>query len=597
MTTPTPPSPLIIANASGFFGDRFTAPVEMVRGGPIHVLTGDYLAELTMAILTRQKQQDPQRGYASTFPKQIKPILAECLAKGIKIVSNAGGMNPVGLAQVLREMAAEQGLTPKIAAITGDDLLPRLTDLQKEGESFAHLDTDKSLREANAFPVSANAYLGGWGIAEALKQGADIVVTGRVADAALVLGPAAWYYGWARDDWDKLAGAITAGHIIECGPQCTGGNYPFIEEIPTYKNIGFPIAEIYPDGSSVITKHPDTGGLVSVGTVTAQLLYEIGAPSYPTADVITHFDTVQLTQEAPDRVRVSGVQGSPPPPTTKVTINHFGGFRNDMTIVLTGLDIERKAAIVQDVLWDSLGGRERFDAVHEQLIRSDKANPATNEEASAYLKITVMDMDKEKVGRAFSSKVVELALANIPGFNLTAPPSEATPFIKHWPALVSQKHLTQTISISNEQGTRSKEQMVQGAGFTVQGGVESIEAPSSLSTHRSALTPPAGEKIGTRSGDKGGNANVGVWAQTDEGYAWLVNWLTAVELAELLPDVGQFPIERYELPNLRALNFVIKGLLGDGVAAAVRSDAQAKTLGEYLRAKLVEIPTNLLAND
>ncbi len=590
MTIPTPPlTPLIIANASGFFGDRFTAPVEMVRGGPIHVLTGDYLAELTMAILTRQKQQDPQRGYAATFPKQIKPILAECLEKGIKIVSNAGGMNPVGLAQALQEMASAQGLTPKITAVTGDDILPRLSALQKEGELFTHLDTGKSLREENTFPISANAYLGGWGIAEALKQEADIVVTGRVADAALVLGPAAWYYGWARDEWDKLAGAITAGHIIECGPQCTGGNYPFIEEIPTYKNIGFPIAEIYPDGSSVITKHPGTGGLVSVGTVTAQLLYEISAPTYPTADVTTHFDTAQLTQEAPDRVRVSGVKGSPPPPTTKVTINNFGGFRNDMTIVLTGLDIERKAEIVQEVLWDSLGGRDKFGAVHEQLIRSDKANPATNEEASAYLKITVMDMDKEKVGRAFSSKVVELALANIPGFNLTAPPSEATPFIKHWPALVSQKHLTQIISMVNEQGAGF---MVQGAasissatGESIETVAEPVEA-SSLSTHRSALLPPSGEKFGTRSGDKGGNANVGVWAQTDEGYAWLVDWLTAVRLAELLPDIGQFPIERYELPNLRAVNFVVKGLLGDGVAAAVRPDAQAKTLGEYLRAKL-----------
>lgn len=610
MTTPTSPptSPLIIANASGFFGDRFTAPAEMVRGGPIHVLTGDYLAELTMAILTRQKQKDPQRGYASTFPKQVKAILAECLEKGIKIVSNAGGMNPVGLAEALQAIAAEQGLSPKIAAITGDDLHPRLSDLQKMGEVFAHLDNGNSLREANAFPVSANAYLGGWGIAEALKQGADIVVTGRVADAALVLGPAAWYYGWARDEWDKLAGAITAGHIIECGPQCTGGNYPFIEEIPTFKNIGFPIAEIYADGSSVITKHPGTGGLVSVGTVTAQLLYEIGAPAYPTADVTTHFDTIQLTQEAPDRVRVSGVKGSPPPETTKVTINNFGGFRNDMTIVLTGLDIERKADIVQEVLWDSLGGRDQFGAVHEQLIRTDKPNPTSNEEASALLKITVMDMDKEKVGRAFSSKVVELALANIPGFNLTAPPSEASPFIKHWPTLVSKKHLVQKIHFT-EQAAKSKgpilvsETSAEGYQSTVEvparttraSAVSVLSSSSSSSSPSSTLTfAPLGTLWGTRSGDKGGNANLGVWAKTDEGYAWLVDWLTAVQLAELLPDVGQFPIERYELPNLRALNFVIKGLLGDGVAAAVRPDAQAKTLGEYLRARLIDIPTHLL---
>jgi hypothetical protein len=601
----TPTSPLIIANASGFFGDRFTAAAEMVRGGPIHVLTGDYLAELTMAILTRQKQQDPSRGYASTFPKQIKSIMAECLDKGIKIVSNAGGMNPHGLAQALQAIAAEQGLNPKIAAITGDDLLPSLPDWQKAGEPFAHLETGLPLKQGNAWPVSANAYLGGWGIAEALRRGADIVVTGRVADAALVLGTAVWHFNWARDDWDKLAGAITAGHIIECGPQCTGGNYPFIHEIPTYRNIGFPIAEIYPDGSSVITKHPGTGGLVSIGTVTAQLLYEIGTPAYLTSDVTTHFNSIQLSQEAPDRVRVSGVKGSPPPDSTKVTINTFGGFRNDMTIVLTGLDIERKAEIVQQVLWESLGGRAQFGAVHEQLIRSDKPNPPSNEEACAYLKISVMDMDKEKVGRNFSAKVVELALANIPGFNLTAPPDEATPFIKHWPTLFPKRHLTQTIlldgetfTVAEDGGISRQPSAIGSQPLAVSHQPSAIGTPHApLSTPHSALSTqliPFGQLFGTRSGDKGGNANLGVWARSAEAYAWLVAWLTAEQLGELLPDIGQYRIERYELPNLWAVNFVIHGLLGDGVAAGVRLDAQAKTLGEYLRAKVIAVPVGLV---
>jgi hypothetical protein len=351
--------PLIIANSSGFFGDRLSAPAEMVRGGEIHVLTGDYLAELTMAILARQKQTDPQRGYASTFPKQMKGILAECLARGIKIVSNAGGMNPHALGKVLAELAAEQNLAPRIAIITGDDLHPRLAELQAQGEALAHMETGRPLSESATFPVSANAYLGGWGIAEALRRGADIVVTGRVADAAW-----SWarrvHFNWARDDWDKLAGAITAGHIIECGPQCTGGNYPFFHEIPSFRNIGFPIAEIYPDGSSVITKHPGTGGLVSVGTVTAQLLYEIGGPAYHTADVTTHFDTIQLAKKLPTECASAGSKARPPPTSTKVTINTFGGFRNDMTITLTGLDIERKAEVVQEVLWESLGGRAQF---------------------------------------------------------------------------------------------------------------------------------------------------------------------------------------------------------------------------------------------
>ena len=585
----------------------------MVRGGEIHVLTGDYLAELTLAILARQKQTDPQRGYASTFPKQMKGVLAECMARGIKIVSNAGGMNPHALGKVLAEMAAEQHLAPRIAIITGDDLHPRLAELQAQGELLAHMETGRPLAESATFPVSANAYLGGWGIAEALKKGADIVITGRVADAALVVGPAAWHFGWARDDWDKLAGAVVAGHIIECGPQCTGGNYPFFEEVPTFHNIGFPLAEMYEDGSAVITKHPHTGGLVSVGTVTAQLVYEIGGTAYHTADVTTHFDTIQLAQEAPDRVRVSRVKGSPPPATTKVTINNFGGFRNDMTVVLTGLDIEHKAQVVQEVLWQSLGGRERFAAVHEQLIRTDKPNPPTNEEASAHLRISVMDMDKDKIGRAFSAKVVELALSNIPGFNLTAPPEDAAPFIKHWPALVGKQFLVHTVTlgeevfeVAEEGGKGAGEQGGRGAGEQrgrgaegsggAEGqrsrGAEEMGDQSTIQNPKSKI--PLGRLLGARSGDKGGNANVGVWARNEAVYGWLEGWLTAEKLAELLPDVGRFPIVRHELPNLWALNFVVQGVLGDGVAAAVRPDAQAKTLGEYLRARVADVPSELM---
>lgn len=589
---PSNQSKLIIANASGFYGDRFSAPAEMVRGGPIDVLTGDYLAELTMAILSRQQQKEPAGGYATTFPKQIKEILGECLQKGIKIVTNAGGVNPAGLAAVLHQMAHEQGLNPRIATITGDNILPHLPELMAQGETFTHLDHQKPLTPAAGLPISANVYLGGWGIARALQAGADIVITGRVTDAALVLGPAAWYFGWPIDEWDKLAGAVTAGHIIECGAQCTGGNYSFMEEVPTFHNLGFPIAEIYADGSAVITKHPGTGGVVNVGTVTAQLVYEIGAPAYLTPDVTAHFDTITLSQEAPDRVRVSGVKGSPPPTRSKVTLNLFGGFRNEMTVLLTGLNIERKAEIVQEVLWQSLGGREKFAQSAVQLIRSDKFDPPTNEEAWATLRLSVMDMDEKKVGRPFSAKVVELALANIPGFNLTNPPEGATPFVRHWPTLLGNQWVQQTVTLGEEQWVVP----------AWPGGAEPMPITSSPVMTRPVNPPPAEELVqrpfgllfGTRSGDKGGNANLGVWAKNEPAYTFLVQFLTEEKLKQLLPDVAQFPIVRYELPNLLALNFVIQGILGDGVAASTRPDAQAKTLGEYLRAKLIWLPKNLL---
>ena len=440
---------LIIANCSGFFGDRFSAAEEMVNGGDIDVLTGDYLAELTMAILFQQKMKKPEAGYVGTFLKQMKAVMRQCLERNIKVVSNAGGLNPRGMAKALADLANELGLSPKIAWIEGDDLMPRLKELQAAGAPLSHLDKGGDLSACGGMPVSANAYLGGWGITAALKEGADIVVCGRVADAALISGPCAWHFNWAENDWDRLAGAYAAGHVIECGAQATGGNYSFMEEVPDYVNIGFPLAVVYPDGSSVITKHAGTGGLVSVGTVTAQLMYEIRTPAYLTPDVRVRFDTLELTQEGDNRVRLSGVRGEPAPETTKVCLNIMSGYRNAMTVVLTGLDIEKKAAIVEETLWRKLGGKDRFGRVNVQLIRSDKQNPATNEEAFAYLKVTVMDADPAKVGRSFSSALVEMALASIPGFTMTHPPDRESPVITHWPALIANRHITQTVHLND----------------------------------------------------------------------------------------------------------------------------------------------------
>lgn len=579
---------LVVANCSGFFGDRFTAAKEMVEGGPIDVLTGDYLAELTMAILLKDTLKDANRGYARTFLKQMEAVMGKCLDKKIRVVSNAGGLNPKALAAKLHEIADQLGLRPKIACITGDDLMPRLGELQAQGEAFRHLDKGGSLKDAGAVPITANAYLGGWGIAAALEKGADIVVCGRVADAALVAGPAAWHFRWNRTDWDNLAGAYAAGHIIECGAQATGGNYSFMDEVPSFKDVGFPIAEIFSDGSFAITKHPGTGGLVSVGTVTAQLLYEISTPTYLTPDVAVRFDTLALTQEGPDRVRASGVKGEPAPDTTKVCINTLGGHKNAMTIVLTGLDIEKKAKLVEETLFDSLGGKEQFQVADVQLIRSEKIDPPTNDEAFAFLRLTVMDSDAKKVA-AFSAKLIELALANIPGFTATSPPSRGTQAVVHWPSLISVAQIQQKVEVGGEE-------------IIVAAQTESEEKPEVAAPvfdmppapQGDTVQVPLGRAFATRSGDKGGNANLGVWAKTPEAFAFLKAFLTIEKLRALLPDCAPYPIDRYELPNLLAVNFYIRGLLGEGVAASIRSDPQAKTLGEYLRAKVIEMPASIV---
>jgi hypothetical protein len=580
---------LRIANCSGFYGDRLSAAREMVEGGPVDVLTGDYLAELTLMILLKDQLKDATLGYAKTFMVQLEDVAATCKSRGIKIVVNAGGLNPAGLAQAARALYDRLGVRASVAHIAGDDLKPKLEDLQRQGVPLDHLDKGTPLSALRAPVLSANAYLGGWGIAAALERGADLVICPRVTDAALALGPAAWKFGWARDDWDRLASAIVAGHIIECGAQCTGGNYAFFGEVPGLDHPGFPIAEMRSDGTFVITKHPGTGGLVSVGTVTAQLLYEIAGPRYLNPDVTARFDTITLTQEAPDRVRVSGVRGEPPPPTTKVCINYFGGYKNSMTFVLTGLDIEEKARLAEETLWKLVGGRERFAETHVSLQRADRPDPRRNEEAFARLTISVKDPDAKKVGRAFADKVVEMALASYPGFFMTSPPTHESQVGVYWPALVPADAVAHQVVIGEETIAIPPTPVPKSAPPVQPPSVPAGEEPAGATRE-----VPLGTICGARSGDKGGNANVGVWVRSPDAYRWLSRYLTVERLRELLSETRDLDVDRFEFPNLNALNFVVKGLLGDGVAASLRSDPQAKSLGEYLRAKIVAIPESLL---
>ncbi|HET7524280.1 MAG TPA: acyclic terpene utilization AtuA family protein, partial [Acidimicrobiales bacterium] len=436
-----------IANCSGFYGDRLSAAREMVQGGPIDVLTGDWLAELTMLILAKNLLRDPATGYARTFVTQMEQVMGECLDRGIKVVSNAGGLSPRGCADAVAAVAEKLGLDPVIAYVEGDDLVPRLEELRNAGVAFTNMDTGEPLGERQV--MTANAYLGGWGIADALSRGADIVVTGRVTDAALTVGPAAWRHGWSRDDWDPLAGAVVAGHVIECGTQATGGNYSFFSEVPGLEHPGFPIAEVLADGSSVITKHDGQGGAVTVGTVTAQLLYEIGGPAYANPDVTARFDSIRLDQEGPDRVRISGVTGEPPPATAKVALNYQGGWKSTTVLYLTGLDIEQKADLVERALWAEVP-KQSFQDVDVQLLRTDKEDPASNEEAVAQLRITVKDPDERKVGRAFSSKVTELALASYPGLFGGGLTAGAQAYGVYWPATVPADVIWQEVVVGGE---------------------------------------------------------------------------------------------------------------------------------------------------
>jgi len=584
---------LKIANCSGYYGDKLSAAKELVDGGPIDVLTGDYLAELTMAILYNQKiQRGEDKGYVGTFLKQIKEVAGSCKEKNIKIISNAGGLNPKSMANEIEKILEDQSLDMKVAYIDGDDLLSKISNLTKLGEDFTNIDKNIALNESGLMPITANAYLGAWGIKKALDLGADIVICPRVTDAAVVIGPAAWKFQWKRNNYDALAGALAAGHIIECGCQATGGNYSFFKEVSNFDNIGYPIAEIFEDGSFNITKHPHTGGLVSTGTVTAQLLYEISSPAYVNPDVVAHFDTLKIEEVEKDKVFISGCRGSSPPLKHKVCINLAGSFRNGMEIILTGLDIEEKAKVFTDALFNSVGGKSQFDEVTIQLHRTDKDDPNTNEEAMASLLVSVKSKDPNLVGRLFSAKIIELALSNIPGFFAQGGVKSSGPVINYWPALVDSKFIKEKVNIDDKQievlptsQLEFEESYYQKEPIKI----EKIEIKNEKEIY-------FGDLYGTRSGDKGGCANLGIWAKNDQTFSFLYDFLTVEQLKKLLPDLKDFKIERYELSNIYSLNFYIHEILQDGVSSNDRKDSQAKSLGEYLRAKKIKVPEAIIGD-
>jgi acyclic terpene utilization AtuA family protein len=554
-----------IGNASGFYGDRPSAFRELLEAGNVDVITGDYLAELTMLILARDKLKDPAGGYARTFVAQFKDCIGLAAERGVRLVVNAGGLNPAGLAARLRELAT--GLNINVAHVEGDDLTHRAAELRL-GE-----------------PLAANAYLGAFGIAECLARGAEVVVTGRVTDASLVVGPAMAHYGWSPADLDKIAGAMAAGHVIECGTQATGGNYAFFRSIKDLDRPGFPIAEVEADGSSVITKPEGTGGAVTVGTVTAQLLYEVGGARYVGPDAVLRLDSIRLTPDGEDRVRISGVRGEPPPDTLKVGVTALGGYRNEVTFVLTGLDIEAKADLVQ---------RQMPPGLTWTLARTDHEDADTTETASALLHCVARGKDPEEVGRRFSDAAVHLALGSYPGFHLTAPPGAATPYGVFRSVSVSAYEVPHVAVLQD--GSRIELPHSPLAVPAAQALASVPQPPPHSEPERPGGTrrAPLGQVVGARSGDKGGDANLGVWVEDDRAWPWLDGFLTLEVVRALVPETEGLELERHVLPNLRAVNVIVRGLLGEGVAYNARFDPQAKALGELLRARFADIPEELL---
>jgi hypothetical protein len=586
-----------IANASGYWGDDPEALARQVRGGAVDYVTLDFLAEITMVILERQRARNAALGYAYDFVGMLAPLLPEVVARGIRIVANAGGVNVTACRDRIAEACRGHGVAPSLGIVCGDDLLPRLDDLLADGATFAHLDSGRPLREVRERVVSAHAYLGAWPIAEALGDGAQIVVTGRTTDAALTLGPLVHELGWAWDDWDRLAAGTVAGHVLECGAQATGGNLTDWHRVPAL-DVGYPIAEVAAGGGFTVEKHTGTGGRVSRATVTEQLLYEIADPArYQTPDVTADFRQLDVAEDGGDRVRVSGARGTPPPDSLKVTVVVREGWRAVGLALLSGPDIRAKAERLAEMLWHRLGTDFADRRAEVVGYRSCWGSAAPDREPNeGIFRAAVRDPDRGKVER-FAQTLLGFALQGPPGLGVFGGRPEVQEAFAYWPALVPRQLVTPRIEI-----VHGEERVARDLGPAPPAVLDARRSDPPELVATPVETPggpcrrvPLRRLAFTRSGDKGDHANIGVAARSPLAFAFLRTALDAERVGRYFGDFRRGPVERYELPGLRALNFVLRHALGGGGTLSLRADHQGKTLAQALLLLELEVPEAVLA--
>jgi hypothetical protein len=588
-----------IANASGYWGDDPEALYRQVTGGPIDYVSMDFLAEITMVILQRQRARDPKAGFAYDFVRQLERALPAIVERGITVVVNAGGINPSGCAEAIETMCKAAGVALPIGVVSGDDILPRLDELHAGGAAFDHMDGERHYDEIRGRVVAANAYLGARPVVEALRGGARIVVTGRTTDAALILAPLVYEFGWAWDDWDRLAAGLAAGHILECGAQTTGGNFTDWQRLPSMLDTGYPIAEAYPDGSFVVTKHPGTGGSVTPRTVTEQLLYEIGDPrAYLTPDVSTDFTALQLTQDGPDRVRVTNARGTPPPPTLKLSMVYRHGYRAVGTVLISGPNVIAKGERLAEMVWHRVGTEfadRRTDFIGVNACWGGAAAPIEPNEI--VFRIGVADADRKKLER-FATNLLGFALQGPPGLGIFGGRPEVQEAYGFWPALLPREQLTARVALR-----QNGEEQVTAVPMTLDGGGRAPRpsedpAPTEGTSDRSsrARTVRLGTIAYARSGDKGDHANIGVAARSPDAYAFLRETLSAKRVKAFYQDLVKGGVVRYELPNLLAFNFMLHNALGGGGTLSLRVDHQGKTLAQGLLMMEIDVPDDVLAS-
>ncbi|MBC5762833.1 acyclic terpene utilization AtuA family protein [Ramlibacter albus] len=586
---------LRIGCASGFWGDSEFAAAQLVERGEIDVLVFDYLAEITMSLLTRAKAKDPTLGYAPDFVGTIKPLMKQLKSRGIRVIANAGGVNPSACRDALVAAAQAEGVDLKIAAVLGDDLMPLVEQLKAAGV--------KEMFSGAPFPsrvMSANAYLGAFPIAAALAAGADIVVTGRCVDSAVTLAPLIANFGWTADDLDQLAQGSLAGHLIECGTQASGGNYTDWESVPGWDDMGFPIAECRADGSFVITKPAGTGGLVAPSTVGEQMLYEIGDPrAYILPDVVCDFTAVTLAQAGTDRVEVRGARGRPPTDHAKVSVTHADGFRAMSLFMIGGIDAGPKAHRVGAAMLARL--RRKFaerdwpdftEASVEAIGAEDTYGPRARSNArEVMLKVGVRHPLKDAL-ELFSREVAPMALMSAPAITgFTGGRPKVQPVVRLFSCLVPKSRLAVSIDMG-----------AQIVAAPPLGGVPFDSAalrdvggplPDANAFARGSRDVPLAQLAWGRSGDKGDSANIGIIARRPAYLPFIRAAITEQAVARWFAHLARGAVRRYDLPGIHAINFTLQEALGGGGIASVRMDSQGKAYAQMLLDHPVTIPADL----
>lgn len=590
-----------IANCGGFWGDDPTAARRQVDGGPIDYLVMDYLAEVTMAILHKQMARDPEKGYAGDFLVQLRDVLVDAVDRDITIISNAGGVNPLGARAAVEKLAADLGVADKVrvGVVIGDDIHPDLEAIVAGGEHLTHLETGAPISDIADRVLSANVYLGAAPVVKALEMGANVIITGRVTDTGVTLAPMIHEFGWDARDWDRIAAGVVAGHIIECGLQATGGNFTDWEKVPAWSNMGYPIVEAHDDGSFVVTKHDGTGGLVSVHTVTEQLLYEMGAPAYLCPDATARFDSIDLRGDGVDRVAVSGIVGTPPPETLKVSISYRNGYRAFGRLLISGPNTIAKAQKAIEVFWDTVGGPDAYADASTQIIGWDGTHPALDdaeEPSEVLVQFAVRDDDRAKISEQFAAQVVPKVLGTVPGITILADQGRPRPseVVGYWPALISPDSVRVEVVVGDERVSVPAGLPEAGSTAGDVGSIAPIGTVAPVPETGNVVTVPLHRLCLARSGDKGDTSNVGVIARSPEIYSWMLQHLTPEFVADRFAGMVRGRVERFELPNLMSVNFLLHESLGGGGTASLLVDAQGKTYAQFLLGAEVEVDSALV---